>query len=68
MATCGNFHGWKFFPVLGDYVLQMLEGKLPADLKEKFAWDRERPDPKDFADYPRHEMNKVLAGPGSAKL
>ena len=68
MATCGNFHGWKFFPVLGAYVLQMLEGTLPSDLQTKFAWDRHRPDPKFFADYPRHEMNKVLDGPGNAKL
>jgi glycine/D-amino acid oxidase-like deaminating enzyme len=68
VATCGNFHGWKFFPVLGAYVLQMLEGTLPSDLQEKFSWDREWPDPKFFADYPRHEMNKVLDAPGSVKL
>lgn len=54
--------------MLGDYVVQMLEGKLPSDLQDKFSWDRVWPDSKDFADYPRHEMNKVLAGPGSAKL
>lgn len=46
----------------------MLEGKLAKDLQEKFAWDRERPDPKFFADYPRHEMNRVLESPGKASL
>ncbi len=27
MATCGSFHGFKFFPVLGKYVVQMLDGQ-----------------------------------------
>lgn len=60
VATCGNFHGWKFFPVLGKYIVQMLEGELDSDLKEKWAWDRERPDPKDNPDWPRTEMNAAL--------
>jgi hypothetical protein len=70
VATCGNFHGWKFFPVLGKYVVQMLEGELAPQLMQKWAWDRERPDPAGFADYPRFEM-KDLAGndkPGEWKL
>ncbi|KAI1630449.1 FAD dependent oxidoreductase [Exophiala viscosa] len=67
VATCGNFHGFKFFPVLGKYVIQMLEDDLPADLVEKWAWDRERPDPALFADWPRHEMQDLL-DPVKAKL
>lgn len=68
VATCGSFHGWKFFPVLGKYVVQMLEGALPADLAEKWAWDRHRPDPKDNPEYPRWEMNSILDSVGSSKL
>ncbi len=68
VATCGSFHGWKFFPVLGKYVIQMLEGSLPSDLVEKWAWDRERPDPKFNPDWPRWEMNKTLNTVGSARL
>ena len=60
VATCGNFHGWKFFPVLGKYVLQMLEGSLSAELADKWAWDRERPDPSGFADWPSVEMKDYL--------
>lgn len=60
MATCGNFHGWKFFPVLGKYITEMLEGTLDPELAEKWAWDRERPDPSNNPDWPRHEMNAVL--------
>lgn len=63
IATCGNFHGWKFFPVLGRYVVQMLEGDLEIELQEKWAWDRVRPDPAPNAEYPRHEMKTLKAQP-----
>src|SRR5690242_17094153 len=55
VATCGSFHGYKFFPVLGKYVIQMLEDGLRPDLKEKWAWDRERPAPSLNPDWPRFE-------------
>lgn len=60
VATCGSFHGYKFFPVLGKYIIQMMEGELSPNLKEKWAWDRERPNGADYADYPRFEMNDLL--------
>lgn len=60
VATCGNFHGWKFFPVLGKYIVQMLEGELSKELSEKWAWDRQRPDPSANPDWPRAEMNNLL--------
>jgi glycine/D-amino acid oxidase-like deaminating enzyme len=59
IATCGSFHGYKFFPCLGKYVVQMLEDKLEPELQTKWAWDRERPDPSLFADFPRHEMSDL---------
>jgi len=34
--------------------------KLAPEMKEKWAWDRERPDPKLFADYPRFEMRALV--------
>ncbi|KAK0658007.1 FAD dependent oxidoreductase [Cercophora newfieldiana] len=43
VATCGSFHGFKFLPVLGKYVVEMLDGKLDPALKKKWAWDREQP-------------------------
>ena len=60
VATCGNFHGWKFFPVLGKYIIQMMEGSLEPDLQRKWAWNRDQPDPALFADYPRYEMKDLL--------
>jgi hypothetical protein len=60
VATCGSFHGYKFFPVLGKYVIQMLEDDLAPELKEKWAWDRERPAPSLNPDWPRWEMSDLL--------
>jgi glycine/D-amino acid oxidase-like deaminating enzyme len=68
IATCGNFHGWKFFPVLGKYITQMLEGSLEQELVDKWAWDRERPDGSDNPDWPRHEMKDFLDPVRASKL
>ncbi|PPJ59837.1 hypothetical protein CBER1_04952 [Cercospora berteroae] len=68
VATCGNFHGWKFFPVLGKYIVQMLEGQLEPELKEKWAWDRERPDPSLNPDWPRAEYKTLLDPVRTSKL
>ena len=43
IATCGSFHGFKFLPVLGKYVVEMLEGRLDPELQKKWAWGRELP-------------------------
>ncbi|KAK0382919.1 hypothetical protein NLU13_8835 [Sarocladium strictum] len=59
IATCGSFHGFKFFPVLGRYITQMLEGDLAPELVQKWAWDRERPDPALNPEWPRAEMNDL---------
>lgn len=68
LATCGSFHGYKFFPVLGKYVVQMLEGDLSSELQQKWAWDRERPDPSRNPDWPRVEMRNYLDNTINAKL
>lgn len=60
VATCGSFHGFKFFPIIGKYVVQMLEGALSSELQAKWAWDRERPDPALNPEWPRSEMNDLL--------
>ncbi|RYP06412.1 hypothetical protein DL765_009497 [Monosporascus sp. GIB2] len=60
IATCGSFHGFKFFPVLGKYVVQMLENSLTPELAEKWAWDRERPDPALNPEWPRAEMRDLI--------
>ncbi|KAL2813453.1 FAD dependent oxidoreductase [Aspergillus granulosus] len=70
VATCGSFHGFKFFPVIGKYVVQMLEGKLDSHLKQKWAWDRtaEQLDSTLNPEFPRSEMSDMLDAAPAAKL
>ncbi|KAI0118242.1 sarcosine oxidase [Nemania sp. FL0031] len=59
IATCGSFHGWKFLPVIGRYVTQMLDGTLESDLEKRWAWDR--PVPEDPGkQWPRHNLRDLL--------
>lgn len=46
--------------MLGKYVVQMLEGELDGELVDKWAWDRERPNPDLNPDWPRWEMRDLL--------
>lgn len=41
IATGGSFHGWKFLPILGEYVIRMLDGGLSSEEAERWAWDRD---------------------------
>lgn len=41
VATGGSFHGWKFLPVIGDYIVKMLKGTLEKDLADKWAWNKD---------------------------
>jgi glycine/D-amino acid oxidase-like deaminating enzyme len=56
VATCGSFHGWKFFPILGKYVVEMLDGLLDPALQKKWAWDRELPSTERNTFWPRKEL------------
>ncbi|OAA70500.1 sarcosine oxidase [Cordyceps fumosorosea ARSEF 2679] len=40
VATGGSFHGWKFLPVIGDYIADMMQGTLDKDYTERWAWDK----------------------------
>jgi sarcosine oxidase/L-pipecolate oxidase len=41
-AVGGSFHGWKFLPTIGGYVVDMLKSTLQKELKERWAWDRDQ--------------------------
>ncbi|KPM41237.1 hypothetical protein AK830_g5306 [Neonectria ditissima] len=60
IATCGSFHGWKFFPIIGKYVVQMLEQTLDKSLQAKWAWDRELPSTDNNRVWPRTELRDFL--------
>lgn len=38
LATGGSGHAYKFFPVLGDKVVDALEGRLEPELQQAWAW------------------------------
>ncbi|KAG7131629.1 L-saccharopine oxidase like protein [Verticillium longisporum] len=39
VATGGSFHGWKFLPVIGEYIVDMLFGRLAPEYADRWAWD-----------------------------
>jgi glycine/D-amino acid oxidase-like deaminating enzyme len=41
IATAGTWHGWKFLPTVGEFVVQMLYGELPEVMAARWAWDRD---------------------------
>jgi sarcosine oxidase / L-pipecolate oxidase len=42
LATGGSGHGFKFFPVIGERIVDALEGKLDSELKRAWSWRKER--------------------------
>ena len=38
LATGGSGHGYKFFPVLGDKIVDALEGTLDPELRDLWTW------------------------------
>ncbi|OJI95863.1 hypothetical protein ASPVEDRAFT_35173 [Aspergillus versicolor CBS 583.65] len=70
VATCGSFHGFKFFPIIGKYIAQMLVGELDSHLTQKWAWDRtaEQLDSSLNPEWPRSEMKDMLDAKVVAKL
>jgi sarcosine oxidase/L-pipecolate oxidase len=38
VATGGSGHGFKFLPVLGDKIVDALEGRCPVEFADKWAW------------------------------
>ncbi|PMD47963.1 FAD dependent oxidoreductase [Hyaloscypha variabilis F] len=59
VATCGSFHGFKFLPVLGKYVVEMLSGELDSELEKRWAWDRELPSVDGNSKWPKKELRDL---------
>ncbi|KAF9889130.1 hypothetical protein FE257_007619 [Aspergillus nanangensis] len=63
VATGGSGHGYKFFPVLGDKIVDAMEGSLDKELREMWAW----PTPVDEATFHGTEDGS-RSGPKGLKL
>lgn len=42
VATGGSGHGFKFLPVIGDSIIECIEGRTPEDFKGRWEWPAER--------------------------
>lgn len=59
IATVGSFHSFKFLPIIGKYVVQMLAGELAEEHRLRWDWDRELK--SDRGDYwPRRDWKEVV--------
>lgn len=38
LAVGGSAHGFKFLPVVGKYIVDMLENKLDPEIQKKWRW------------------------------
>lgn len=61
VASVGSNHGFKFLPVIGKYVADMLEGKLSPGYAELWSWKFGR-HPDDVSNphpYPLRELTEL---------
>ncbi|KAK5653469.1 hypothetical protein OQA88_8955 [Cercophora sp. LCS_1] len=56
VATCGSFHGFKFLPVIGKYVVEMLDGELDPATAKRWAWDRQLPPTENNKKWSQREL------------
>lgn len=59
-ATGGSFHAWKFLPILGELVFEMMTGTLDDGLAAKWAWDRKMPAHDGAGLWPRREWSHLV--------
>ena len=58
-ATGGSFHGWKFLPMIGKYIVRMLDGELGKEHRERWSWDRPLKGPKGHTYQPTREWKDL---------
>jgi sarcosine oxidase/L-pipecolate oxidase len=53
IATAGSLHGFKFLPIIGGYIADMVEGRLDGEYRELWAWRfGENPPPSNIERHP----------------
>lgn len=60
IATGGSFHGWKFLPIIGKYVVQMLDDELEESYLRRFAWDRDQTGSVHEKIVPQRELKDLM--------
>jgi len=61
IATAGSGHAYKFLPIIGRLVADLVEGKLDSELITKFAVERRAamPDPSRTGQAKRLNLNQL---------
>ncbi|KAJ5578531.1 uncharacterized protein N7459_007495 [Penicillium hispanicum] len=59
VAIGGSAHGFKFLPVLGRYIVEMIEGTLDPQIAQKWKW-RPGVKPGDYSTIPHQEKAQDL--------
>ena len=59
IASGGSFHSWKFLPIIGEYVVQMLDGSLDEEKASRWAWDRNSGDGVMTAYLPKRDLKDL---------
>lgn len=44
LATGGSGHGYKFLPIIGEKIVDCVEGRCPEEFREKWKWPAQRMD------------------------
>lgn len=59
IAVGGSAHGFKFLPILGKYIVEMMEDTLDPEIAQQWKW---RPGAKsgDYSTIPHQEVAKDL--------
>lgn len=68
IATAGSAHGFKFLPIIGKYIADSLEDKLPANLKDAWKWRPLAPPPADKEHHAHPFPERELLDPYMNKL
>ncbi|OBS20828.1 hypothetical protein FPOA_07169 [Fusarium poae] len=66
IATAGSNHGFKFLPIIGSYVADLLENRLDPGLRDLWSW-KFGEKPVDFQDphpYPRRDLSELTGWKG----
>lgn len=42
VASGGSGHGFKFLPIIGDCIVECIQGQTPEDFKGRWDWPAER--------------------------
>jgi sarcosine oxidase / L-pipecolate oxidase len=60
IATGGSFHAWKFLPIIGKYVVQMIQGRLDEEIAGRWAWDRGRDGAANAVYIPMRDLKDIV--------